>query len=174
MATDRRIVRTQATLQHALVSLIMERGYDAITVQDICEAANIGRSTFYAHYGDKAALKRSGLNHLKASLRVANPDRFGFILTLFEHGRDHLQLYRALVGSPGATTSLESLRRILAELIDDEVRATGLGGIQRTVTTEFMTGAILAVLTGWLDEGAVTPVTDMASHCQRLIEKSLD
>ncbi len=49
-AIDRRIVRTRATLQHALLALIMARGYDAISVQDICTAANIGRSTFYAHY----------------------------------------------------------------------------------------------------------------------------
>jgi AcrR family transcriptional regulator len=52
-ATDRRIVRTRAMLQDALLSLIRTKGYEAITIKDICDAANVGRSTFYAHYTSK-------------------------------------------------------------------------------------------------------------------------
>ncbi|RUW95783.1 TetR family transcriptional regulator, partial [Mesorhizobium sp. M8A.F.Ca.ET.059.01.1.1] len=47
---DRRVARTRALLQDALIALIPERGYAAITVEDICEKANVGRSTFYTHY----------------------------------------------------------------------------------------------------------------------------
>ena len=43
-AMDRRIVRTRATLQHALNSLILKKGYEAIAIKDICDAANVGRS----------------------------------------------------------------------------------------------------------------------------------
>ena len=42
---DRRVARTRAMLQKAHLSLILEKGYEAITVDDICEAANVGRST---------------------------------------------------------------------------------------------------------------------------------
>ena len=52
-AIDRRITRTREVLQHALTSLILKKGYEAITIQDICDAANVGRSTFYAHYTSK-------------------------------------------------------------------------------------------------------------------------
>jgi AcrR family transcriptional regulator len=48
-AIDRRIPRTRAMLQHALTSLILRKGYEAITIQDVCDEANVGRSTFYAH-----------------------------------------------------------------------------------------------------------------------------
>ena len=47
---DRRVQRTRHLLNEALMSLIMEKGYEAITVQDIIDRANLGRSTFYAHY----------------------------------------------------------------------------------------------------------------------------
>lgn len=93
-------------LQHALTSLILKKGYEAITIQDICDEANVGRSTFYAHYTSKDDLKRSGFEHLRKELldrqreAQAAPgeikDRsLGFSLTMFEHARDHIDLYRA-------------------------------------------------------------------------------
>src|SRR5712671_6852532 len=105
---DRRILRTRATLQHALTSLILKKGYEAITIQDICAEANVGRSTFYAHYTSKDDLKRSGFEHLRKQLldhqraALAASDNAGdrslaFSLPMFEHAREHIDLYRALV-----------------------------------------------------------------------------
>jgi AcrR family transcriptional regulator len=47
---DRRAARTRRALHGALMSLILRKGYEAITVQDIIDEADVGRSTFYAHY----------------------------------------------------------------------------------------------------------------------------
>ena len=54
--TDRRVQRTRDPLKQALIELIKERGYDAITIQDIVDRANVGRTTFYAHYDSKDEL----------------------------------------------------------------------------------------------------------------------
>ena len=54
--TDRRVQRTRELLQNALIELIRERGYDAITIQDIVGRANVGRTTFYLHYNGKDEL----------------------------------------------------------------------------------------------------------------------
>ncbi|MBO0803611.1 MAG: TetR/AcrR family transcriptional regulator [Nocardiopsaceae bacterium] len=54
--TDRRVRRTRALLHQALIELILEKGYGRITVQDILDRADVGRSTFYSHYRDKDAL----------------------------------------------------------------------------------------------------------------------
>ena len=54
--TDRRIQRTRELLQRALIELISERDYDAITIQDIVDRANVGRTTFYKHYNSKDEL----------------------------------------------------------------------------------------------------------------------
>src|SRR5688572_4934244 len=53
MKKDRRIQRTRHLLSQAFVQLMREKGYSAITVSDIIERANVGRSTFYSHYQDK-------------------------------------------------------------------------------------------------------------------------
>jgi len=50
---DRRIARTKAAIREALVALIEEKGFDALTVKDIATRANINRGTFYLHYKDK-------------------------------------------------------------------------------------------------------------------------
>jgi AcrR family transcriptional regulator len=54
--TDRRIKRTRDLLQKALTELLKERSYSAITIQDVVNRANVGRTTFYDHYKSKNAL----------------------------------------------------------------------------------------------------------------------
>ncbi len=50
---DRRVQRTRELLQKALIELIGERKYDALTIEDIAHRANVGRTTFYLHYRSK-------------------------------------------------------------------------------------------------------------------------
>src|SRR3954464_2396083 len=56
LENDRRSQRTRALLNQSLLELMMEKRYDKITVQDIIDRANVGRSTFYAHFYDKEDL----------------------------------------------------------------------------------------------------------------------
>src|SRR5438552_9668102 len=132
---DRRISRTRMLLQHALNSLILKKDCEAITVQDICDEANVGRSTFYAHYTSKDDLKRSGFEHLRKDLvdrqrdALAIPgdirDRsLGFSLTMFEHARDHREFHRALAGNRGGTIALCGIRQIISDLVRDDLAAT--------------------------------------------------
>ena len=53
---DPRIKRTRALIEQAFLELLTERGFHAITVQDITARAEINRATFYAHFPDKYAL----------------------------------------------------------------------------------------------------------------------
>src|SRR5690242_15633867 len=69
--TDRRVRRTRRALQNALVGLIAERGYPRTTVQDVLDRADVGRSTFYAHFRDKDALFASCFDDLRTDLEQA-------------------------------------------------------------------------------------------------------
>lgn len=53
---DPRVRRTRKLLQEALLALLAEKRFEAITVQDITERATLNRATFYAHFADKYAL----------------------------------------------------------------------------------------------------------------------
>lgn len=171
-AIDRRSARTRAMLQHALISLVRKKRYEAITIQNICEWANVGRSTFYAHYTGKDDLKRSGLEHLRRLLvhrqrdALARPGNtrersFGFSLALFEHAHDHRDLYRALAGGRGGTVALGSIRKMLSDLVREDLAATldknSTDVIPRELVVKYFVGAYMAVLTSWLDGGAKLP-----------------
>ena len=170
-AIDRRAARTRASLQRAHLALILEHGYDSVSVADICAAADIGRSTFYAHYAGKDDLKRDGLTHLRALLVARQEDarrggrRFGFLLSLFAHARDHIALYRALVGGSGGAVALAAIRAMLCDLVRAELPADGPA--PRELAVQYHVGAIMAVLTWWLDGGAALPPAQVAAMLQR-------
>src|SRR5229473_7479882 len=187
-AIDRRSLRTKATLQHALNSLIQKRDYEAITIKDICDAANVGRSTFYAHYTSKDDLKRRGFEKLRKELldrqreAQAAPgeikDRsLGFSLTMFEHARDHADHYRALVGGRGGTVSLGQIRQILSDLVRNEFAATvgknSADTIPRELIVQYVVGAYMAVLTWWLDGGAKLPPKRIDEMFRRLAAEGI-
>jgi AcrR family transcriptional regulator len=185
---DRRVARTRAMLQEAHISLILEKGYEATTVEDICDAADVGRSTFYAHYTSKADLRRSGLEHLRKELvdrqreALATPgdirDRsLGFTLTMFEHARDHIDLYKALVGGRGGAVALGAIRKIISDLVRNELAATidkkSADIIPRELVVQYVVGAFMAVMTWWLDGGAKLPPQRIDAMFRRLATKGI-
>jgi AcrR family transcriptional regulator len=157
-----------------LNSLILKKRYEEITITDICNVANVGRSTFYAHYASKDDLKRSGFDPLRRLLAARQKDdkNLGFSLAMFEHARDHRDHYRALVGGRGGTVSLGAIRQILSKLVRD-----GLGSavdkkaadtIPRELVIQYVVGAYMAVLTWWLDGGAKLPPQRIEAMFRRL------
>ncbi len=157
--------------------------YEAITIKDICDAANVGRSTFYAHYTSKDDLKRKGFDKLRKelvdrqreALTMAADDRdrsLGFSLTMFEHARDHVDHYRALVGGRGGAVSLGRIRQILSDLVRDELAATidknSADVVPRELVVQYVVGAFMAVMTWWLDGGAKLPPKRIDAMFRRL------
>lgn len=170
--TDRRILRTRRSLHQALLSLIRTKGYDAITIKDIIDEANVGRSTFYAHYTGKEDLFRKGFDHLRALLaahqREASADqensevrKLEFSLAMFEHALEDKDIYRALVGGRGVTIAVNSLREMLSGLVRNELIATQSteyrDKVHREITVQYLVGAFMGVLIWWLDSGANVP-----------------
>ncbi|WP_431209587.1 TetR/AcrR family transcriptional regulator [Puia sp. P3] len=114
---DRRTKRTKTALAEALKHLILEKGYDAITIQDIIDKANTGRSTFYAHYEGKDQLLVGNINFQEAlvnppSSKDEHPMGIN-IAYLFNHTQENLPLVRALHGSRGMDIITGQLHRAL-------------------------------------------------------------
>jgi AcrR family transcriptional regulator len=184
-SVDRRVVRTRRKLHKALVSLIHTKNYDAITVEDICAAAGVGRSTFYAHYTGKDDLKRRGLEQLRkqllaqqgASSEEAENETPRFSLPMFEHAREHIDHYRALCGNRGGTWVLGIIRQILSELLCRELAATqhmdSRDTASRELLVEYVIGAYMAVLVWWLDGGAKLPPEQVDAMFRRLTSAAL-
>jgi AcrR family transcriptional regulator len=67
---DRRTERTRAALMSAFISVMLSEGYDAVTVERVAEAANVGRSTFYMHYTGKEDILRQSMTRPSTVLAV--------------------------------------------------------------------------------------------------------
>ncbi|HEX9067315.1 MAG TPA: TetR/AcrR family transcriptional regulator [Ktedonobacterales bacterium] len=109
-ATDRRVRRTQHLLARALVEMTLEKGYDAVTIRDITERADVGYATFFRHYHDKDGLLHdasdvvvSDLTELLRSPAVASEEH-GMGTALFTYVREHQAICRLLLSSRGPVT----------------------------------------------------------------------
>ena len=163
---DRRSRRTRQALHQALIRLIVERGYDEITVADIADAADTGRSTFYAHFTDKDDLLRSAGGYLKRVLVMAHEataassgtaeDRvLGFSRFMTAHLYEQRQIFHALMRGQGGPIFLEMIRDVLCEIVRKELPATPSGeALEREVAVQFVVGGYITVVTWWLRSGA--------------------
>jgi AcrR family transcriptional regulator len=161
---------------------MVEKGYDALTVQDIIDRANVGRSTFYAHYVGKEDLLRSGLkdlrkelsDHQRASIKETSPQEraFGFSRALFEHAYSHRDTYRAIVGRRSGALVMTEMRMMLADLVRAELKQPSLGrhltDIPKNALVQFVVGALMSILTWWLDENAKLSADEANAVFRRL------
>jgi AcrR family transcriptional regulator len=157
---DRRTLRTRQALHQALLRLTVEKGYDQMSVADIADAANVGRSTFYAHYTDKDDLLRQGIGYLRTMLTDpgqdgSDPLQFSRFLT--EHLREQRRLYQAIMQSSAGAIVITSLRDSLCDIVRNGLRKRR-GSASDEIEVQFVVGAYVAVATWWLDRGAKEPV----------------
>jgi AcrR family transcriptional regulator len=76
---DPRVMRTRQLLHNALLELLSEKNFQAITIQDIAERATVNRVTFYAHFQDKFALFEYSISeNFKILLRNHLPETSSF------------------------------------------------------------------------------------------------
>jgi len=155
---DRRSQRTRQAIGDAFVELMMEKGYDAISIKDIIERANVGRSTFYSHYADKEALFAGQLDrlvellsqHIPQEHTEANP--FFPSLGLLQHIHEQRQLYKMLTWGSGADVLVQHLQNSLSQMIEESLTASGRSfDVHLPVIANFLSGSFLSLVKWWLD-----------------------
>jgi AcrR family transcriptional regulator len=173
--TDRRVRRTRGAILAALAGLMQEKGYDAVTVADIIDRADIGRSTFYTHFTDKRHVLDASLGELATFLRgqrTATPNQiFGFSLALFEHAHEQRPLLRALLGRRGSAVVRRRIETILAELVREEIGTStdDAATVPAEIIVDYVVGAYMALLARWLDDDRYSPRTMDAAFRQLVL-----
>lgn len=179
---DRRVLRTRKLLREAMMALIMEDGYDAISIQDITDKANLGRATFYLHFKDKDELLAEVMQEFLTEF-VGQVPQFTqtqwrledtkAIIKLFDFASEHYDLYRILIIGSGGITASRQLQSMIANNIKDCIqKEIDELGAQPVIPTDFIAnhfaGSLLATIYWWLDQDLPYTVEEMAVMFQKV------
>ena len=172
---DRRSQRTRQALGDALIELMMERGYDSISIRDIIKRADAGRSTFYAHYANKEELFVSQLDRLIELLsrhipQEHSPENQYFpSLGLFQHIKQQWKLYKILSWGSGVDVLTKHLQKSMTENIEQRLLADGQTyEVPIPVIANFLSGSFLSLVKWWLDNKMIYSPEQMDEMFQKL------
>jgi len=192
---DRRIQRTRLALRSALLELIKEKGFEAISVEEITERANLGRATFYLHYKDKEDLlleefremarnRVQVLSEIPVLLWKSNQGQIELVdnrvplmplLLVFEHAAQNADLYRILLRGESSQRIIEQIREIIVESINEIVRTrqqtempARLPEVPVEMLAAYFSGALMSSLNWWLEQPEPMHPEEMARNFQHL------
>lgn len=186
--TDRRVQRTRKLLCDSLMALILEEGYDAISIQDITDKANLGRATFYLHFKDKDELLAEVIDQFLSEF-LENVPQFSqnqwrledtkSIAKLFNFAAEHYDLYRILIIGSGGITASRQLHHIIAENVkacmQKEIEEFGAEPVLPVdFVANFSAGMLLATIYWWLDKDLPYSSEEVAAMFQKVNTLSQD
>lgn len=180
---DRRVQKTLQLLEGALRELIAEKEYEAITVRDILERANVGRSTFYTHFENKDHLLRSLLTQLnerfEEGIRQLSRDDGSLAdagahtpTRVLQFVADHQRLFKAMLlqdprgagRNPFADylslLTREHLKQMMAQAYDD--------GPRLEMAAHYYAGALMGVIEWGLQNDMPYPPQRLAQMVREL------
>jgi len=177
---DRRVQRTRERLQKGLFELIGERRYDAITVQDIVDRANVGRTTFYLHYNNKDELFMSchkaiisGFHSLHSlSLEeLLSPEAPPGMISAYRHLVEARAMLDPIFQGHDSLLILRRIRNQSAQQIEAFLRAAFAeteSAIPLDVLANYLAGAQIALFQWWLEKRQQYTAEDLAQVFHRL------
>ncbi len=174
---DRRVRRTRAMLGQALKELLLEKDYDAITVQEITDRADLNRATFYLHYGRKEELLtemlESQFDELVARIEAETTGQYFWESPLsaqivYEHIAARAPLYKVLFGERGQGFVINRLLKYMARYDEAQLRQIMPEGAPVALVAYHFAGALFATAVWWLENDMPYSPAYMAENLQRL------
>lgn len=170
-----RLRRTQKLLREALIELIEERGFEALTVGEIAERALVSRAAFYRNYQDKYDLvEQIFAEAMQALFNVLSiPDTIHSAQTwerFFEHIAEYERLYRALLGRKGSPWFVMKMRVSLVSLVKEFARLATPTGVPLYPTSDEFVPDLVATMfveaiTWWLEQGRPYSTQEITRRC---------
>jgi AcrR family transcriptional regulator len=166
------------------VELIQEKPFETVTVQDVLDRAGVSRSTFYTHYRDKEDLFMSDVEEfleLTATMLSRHgdaSDRVAPVREFFAHVSEMSRLYKALVESGKIHDFMELAQghfaRGIEQRLADRPRAAGLTAQRRAALAQALAGALLSLLTWWIDRDTPQSAAEMDELFHGMVWSGVD
>lgn len=172
---DRRVQRTQQALGTALVDLILEMGYDSITIKELTQRAEIGYATFFRHFKTKDDLLMYVLQSVLQDLgEMTSNDMSPYeqAEVMFQYIADNSRIYRVLVNIPRDSELVSAIYKVIETPIKQEFVARDEDRIPMDVAVNHIVTSILELIRWWLDNDLCYSVEQMATIQSELIIKA--
>ena len=178
---DRRVRRTRHSLREALLALILEKGYDAITIRDITERADIAYATFFRHYDGKDDLLAEQIGLLMDEFESRAKQQSGpYFLQegqiLFEYLQDHFELFQRLVDARTSRRVFRKLKQKMIEIIQQNASTLYATATDPQIPFEILVNhtasATLELVIWWLENRMPYDPLKMAQIFEQLIVKA--
>jgi AcrR family transcriptional regulator len=183
---ERRRLQTRALLIQTTLQLVLEKGYEAITIQDITDRADLGRGTFYIHFKDKEEVVWTAFKdlfkdleqeaHQRLDRRTPQVEYYG-LLNIFQHAEKNRDLYRVMVGGKGSAMLTTRVQDFLAEVFLYDIRNAPQPpevnfNIPEEIEAQILVGVITRLIFWWLETpNDYTPEQMAAMSYQALYRK---
>jgi AcrR family transcriptional regulator len=179
---DRRVRRSRGAMRTALVDLTLEKGFGAVTIEEIAERADVARATFYAHYRDKEELLVDIVRTLTADRESLPPaleqaTAQGFtglpVRYIFEHAEQHRPVYQVILRGEGDGRALREFLAITGARVERLFRQRAeQEGVTPRIPLDLLaqawTGELVGVLAWWVDNDTGYSVTEVTGHLRDL------
>lgn len=173
MPADRRIQKTKKLLTEALIQLILEKEYENVTIQDIIDKANIGRSTFYLHYESKEQLLLDGYNNLNIPMLVDSINLESFFENVCKHISENRLLAQKMLVNKKNNVGAKLLKDILAVKIKKQYSALFDKSLTEQKLLKSLANAsgatVLSMIISWLEDELPISYQSLAITCQNLV-----
>lgn len=176
-----RVRRTQKLLREALIELIEERGFEALTIGELTSRAMVSRAAFYRNYQDKYDLVEQIFEEAMSALLNAvgelGPEHpVESWVKFFEHIAEYDRLYRALLGSSGSPWFVRKMRASLAGLVKERGRLPhGPNASGRPIHTfsdelvpDLVSAMFVEAITWWLEHARPYSPKEIATRAAML------
>ncbi len=180
---DRRVRYTKMILKQTLIELLEKKTIEKITVKEICDLADLNRSTFYAHFKDPydllGQIEEELLGELNTHIKKLNfigseTESHQLLETIFQYILDNADLCRALLGENGDLSFQKEIMMIIQE--QRMVQWKRLGEFDPEIfeyITLFGVNGSIGVIQKWLQSGMKKSASEMASFIIKLTYQGL-
>ncbi len=176
---DRRIRITKLAIRESLIELMQDQPISKISVKMLCEAADINRSTFYAHYRDQYDLLKAIQQEIIADVKAqvfsaqfaeASDSSISVLVQVLEYGKANAALLKVLLSENGDTSFQYELMQLAQEKLVEEFQGErSLPPRTIQYLKRFALDGLLSIMRHWLDENCADDPQMLASLMVRLI-----
>lgn len=154
---DKRVKRTQNLLAKALIELTLEKGYEAVTIRDITQRADVAYTTFFRHYPDKDALLHDVLEVvlddlvelLQPHIPADDPAEVGTLL--FQYVSDHSEVSRVLLSTRGSGALVRQMVAEGSQRVLKERQPRSGSPVPAEVAANHLVASSVALVQWWLE-----------------------